>query len=55
MSFVVRIWREARPRPDAAEVWRGYVEVVGSEDKAYFDDLTALLGFMEGRARNIKA
>ncbi len=53
VTLVIRIWREARPNPAASVVWRGSVESVGSEEKAYFTNLADLMAFVGTRMRQI--
>jgi len=44
-SFIVRIWWERGPGPQA--VWRGQVVHASTGQSAYFDNLPALLHFIQ--------
>jgi hypothetical protein len=38
-SFVLRIWRENRHKPDVPAEWRGWIDHVQSGNRTYFRDL----------------
>jgi len=44
MSFVARIWLEAET--NGAQIWRGHVRHVQSNDEAYFQNLKTLNEFL---------
>lgn len=52
-SFVVRIWWEASSGGQA--FWRGQVVHASTGQHAYFDDLAALLDFLQRWAGNLTA
>lgn len=58
-SFIVRVWRENSPENNAAplpqqdvphEIWRGWIEAVGSGHRLYFQDLQSALRFIQESA-----
>ena len=44
-SFVARIWLEGEP--DGNPIWRGRIQHVQSNQKAYFQDLAEMSAFIE--------
>lgn len=49
--FLIRLWDEARDRPDAEPLWRGRARHVNTSEEAYFATLPALYAFIESRLR----
>jgi hypothetical protein len=41
-SFVIRLWRENRDDPQAAAVWRGWIDHVQSGQRHYFQEIPAI-------------
>ncbi len=46
-SFLIRIWDDAEEQDSDAPRWRGSIENVGSGNRLYFQDLQAILRFIE--------
>ena len=46
-AFIVRIWDEALDDKGVPAVWRGSVQQVGSDRQFYFQELDAILRFIE--------
>ncbi len=41
--LIVRLWREEREPEDAPAIWRGEVEVVGSDERYYVKSLDEIM------------
>ncbi len=46
-TFIVRIWREPQATRDTAPEWRGVIEHVNTQQRAYFRDLDRVVAFIE--------
>jgi hypothetical protein len=51
VSFIVRLWLDGGEVPVGG--WRGCVEAVNTEEKAYFDNLPDLRRFLEIELRKL--
>ncbi len=45
-TFLVRIWREPQARRDRALEWRGVIEHINTQHRAYFCDLNRIGAFV---------
>lgn len=53
-SFIVRLWREGRERPDAVQEWRGVVEHVPSGERRYFLELSEIVAFIQANISPVR-
>ena len=44
-AFIVRIWIEPREMRDAEPIWRGVIEHVEGNERAYFDHLDKMRAY----------
>lgn len=47
LSFLIRIWDDAEEGDPNAPLWRGSVENIHTGNRLYFEDLRAILRFIE--------
>jgi hypothetical protein len=45
-SFIIRIWFEERAEASGRTLWRGSITHVGSNQRRYFQDLSAIAPFI---------
>jgi len=49
-AFIVRIWRQEVGGTEDSCVWRGSIDHVGSSERLYFSDLSAIGRFIQEQA-----